>query len=50
LADFNTRVDDYNAAVLQFNRTVNRYNLMMAYPDGLNEESTIYAKAPAKRK
>jgi len=50
LADFNTRVDDYNAAILQFNRTVNRYNLMMAYPDGLNEESTIYAKAPAKRK
>jgi len=49
-ADFNTRVDGYNAAIAQFNRTVNRYNLMMAYPDGLNEESTMHAKAPAKRK
>ncbi len=49
LADFNTRIQNYNAAVGEFNRAVGRYNLMIAYPDGLDEENALYPKAPAQQ-
>jgi hypothetical protein len=36
--DFNTRLERYNAALAEYDRDVDRYNLMIAYPDGLDEE------------
>ncbi len=44
VADFNDRVDRVNADVRQFNLEARRYNLMMAYPDGLDEESVVRRK------
>ncbi len=49
LADFNARIQNYNAAVGEFNRAVGRYNLMIAYPDGLDEENALHPKAPAQQ-
>ncbi len=49
LADFNARIQSYNAAVGEFNRAVGRYNLMIAYPDGLDEENALHAKPPAEQ-
>ena len=36
--DFNARLERYNAALAEYDRDVDRYNLMIAYPDGLDEE------------
>ena len=36
--DFNRRVRQHNEAVDAFNRDVERYNLMITYPDGLDRE------------
>ncbi len=47
--EFNERVERYTADQTQFNRHVHRYNLMIAYPDGLDEESAIRARPPASR-
>jgi hypothetical protein len=51
IADFNASVAAFNASaerhssdVKRFNHEVGRYNLMMAYPDGLDEDSVIQAK------
>jgi SprT-like family len=48
---FNQRVTEINARIERgrrslevFNREVERYNLMMAYPDGLDEESSMPVK------
>ncbi len=46
LADFNARVASYNAALGNYNRSVGKYNLMIAYPDGLDEENAMHAKSP----
>jgi hypothetical protein len=35
---YNDRVRRHNDAVVQFNRDVDEYNLMVTYPDGLDEE------------
>jgi hypothetical protein len=43
--DFNERVAAYNADVIEFNRRTNRYNSMMSYPDGLDEESLVQQKS-----
>ena len=45
VADFKARVAKYNSDVTRFNRYVKRFNLMMAYPDGLDEESEIQPKS-----
>jgi hypothetical protein len=42
---FHARIERYNADVSQFNQSVSQYNLMMAYPDGLDEESEIQPKS-----
>ncbi len=44
LADFNDRVDRVNADSRHFNAEARRYDLMMAYPDGLDEESVVPRK------
>jgi hypothetical protein len=36
--DYNARVEQHNAAVADFNRLAERYNLMIVYPDGLDRE------------
>lgn len=36
--DFNKRVREHNEAADDFNRQVERYNLMITYPDGLDRE------------
>lgn len=36
--DFNRRVREHNELVESFNRDVERYNLMVTYPDGLDRE------------
>ena len=37
--NYRDRVETYTADATRFNGQVNRYNLMMSYPDGLDEES-----------
>ncbi len=49
LANLNTRTQNYNAAVANFNQSVGRYNLMIAYPDGLDEENAMRVKAPPEQ-
>jgi hypothetical protein len=44
VTDFNLHAEQHNADVSAFNQQVNRYNLMMSYPDGLDEESAIASK------
>ena len=44
VADFNARVTRANADAQQFNKEAERYNLMMSYPDGLDEESLVQAR------
>ena len=39
------RASDARAALTEFNRQVERYNLMLVYPDGLDESSLVTAKA-----
>lgn len=39
------RANDARAALAEFNRQVERYNLMLVYPDGLDESSLVTAKA-----
>ena len=41
VADFNANVERHNADLRSFNLKASGYNLMMAYPDGLDEESTV---------
>jgi len=50
MVHFNGLVDGYNVAITQFNHAVKRYNLMMAYPDGLDEEATMPVKTPVDRR
>ena len=38
VAAFNARLQQHNAAIAEFNRGVERYNLMIVYPDGLDRE------------
>lgn len=40
-ATFRTSLTNYKAEVTHYNSQVSRYNLMMAYPDGLDENSMI---------
>ena len=47
-ATFNSSVTNYNAELAQYKNDVSHYNLMMAYPDGLDEDSTIPAPAQSK--
>jgi len=35
---YNSRVQRHNDAVVEFNRDIDEYNLMVTYPDGLDEE------------
>jgi len=44
VAAFNASVERHNADLKRFNHQVSRYNLIMAYPDGLDEDSLIQAK------
>jgi hypothetical protein len=46
VTDYNARVKSFNADAATLNAVVNRYNLMTAYPDGLDEESTIQPISP----
>jgi DNA-directed RNA polymerase subunit RPC12/RpoP len=39
------RASNARAALTEFNRQVERYNLMLVYPDGLDESSLVTAKA-----
>ena len=48
VAEFNATVERNHADVQRFNVNLSRYNLMMAYPDGLDDES-IPEIAPAPR-
>jgi SprT-like family protein len=41
IAEFKARVARYGANVAAHNREVERYNLAMSYPDGLDEESLL---------
>jgi hypothetical protein len=45
--EYNTRVKRLNDDVAAFNGESNRYNLMMAYPDGLDEETLVERKSAA---
>jgi len=47
--EFNARAEQYNADQARFNRRVNSYNLVMSYPDGLDEESAIRLRPAAAR-
>jgi chromosome segregation ATPase len=38
------RANDARVALAEFNRQVERYNLMLVYPDGLDEASLVTAK------
>lgn len=44
VANTNARIELDRDALAYFNREVARYNLMMSYPDGLDEESLIQSK------
>jgi hypothetical protein len=43
--DTNTRIERGRAALAHFNDEVARYNLMLVYPDGVDEESPLPARA-----
>jgi DNA-directed RNA polymerase subunit RPC12/RpoP len=45
VAAIRERATDARAALAEFNRQVERYNLMLVYPDGLDESSLVTAKA-----
>ncbi|MFI5360542.1 MAG: SprT-like domain-containing protein [Elusimicrobiota bacterium] len=45
ISDYNSLVKDYNGKIKEFNQDVGRYNLMLAYPDGLDEDRLYSAKA-----
>ncbi len=38
---FNVRVKSFNSAVRALNRDIDRYNLMMSYPDGLDPDTLV---------
>lgn len=42
--ELKTREEDFNVRISEFNRRTSQYNLMMAYPDGLDEESLVQEK------
>ena len=44
ISDVNARAASADADLQQFNREASRYNLMMAYPDGLDEEMLVSGK------
>jgi len=48
-SDANARAVRDQADLDEFNRQVARYNLMLSYPDGLDEESLVKPKAGAPR-
>jgi hypothetical protein len=45
IADYNARVQRHNDAIAAFNRGVERYNLMIVYPDGLDRQR--YERRPS---
>jgi len=47
--EFNARVEEYDGGQARFNHRVNSYNLMMSYPDGLDEESAIRPRPAVRR-
>lgn len=47
MTHFNARLDSNHAAAIRLNQAMNRYNFMMVYPDGLEEDAKMQAKAPA---
>ena len=47
-SDFNARAARNHDAKDEFNRRALRYNLMMSYPDGLDEESLITRQEAAR--
>jgi hypothetical protein len=50
LPDFNASVARHAADLERFNHEVSRYDLMMAYPDGLDEDSVVQAKNEVRPK
>jgi hypothetical protein len=53
---YNRRVEDANlrtergrAALAEFNKQVERYNLMLVYPDGIDEEDLVKPRTPGTR-
>lgn len=46
--DFNQRLDRRNADGADFNREAHRFNLMMSYPDGLDDATVVRPKAPGR--
>ena len=44
----NARTEQGRAALLEFNRQVSRYNLMLVYPDGVDEEQLVAPRTPAE--
>jgi phage FluMu protein Com len=48
--DANARAERDRADLEQFNKEVARYNLMLVYPDGIDENALLKAKAPSTRK
>jgi hypothetical protein len=47
--DANARIERDRADLAEFNLRVNRYNLMVSYPDGLDEESIVKPKPAMPR-
>jgi predicted SprT family Zn-dependent metalloprotease len=45
--DYDNRCEKYTGDAARFNRQVNRYNLMMSYPDGLDEVSFVQPRRNA---
>ena len=45
--DYRDRGEAYGADAMRFNGQVNRYNLMISYPDRLDEESAVQARRTA---
>ena len=42
----NARTERGRAALLEFNRQVSRYNLMLVFPDGVDEEQLFAPRTP----
>jgi len=47
LDNYRNRVETYRADAMRFNGQANRYNLMISYPDGLDEESAVQVRQTA---
>lgn len=47
--DANTRTERGRAALAEFNKQVERYNLMLVYPDGVDEDELVKPRTPGAR-